>query len=55
MLGHTSLAIYYKTMFSMVQFHKYSLAELESLIPYEMEIYVQMLAEYVQSLEDNNK
>jgi hypothetical protein len=55
MLGHTSLAIYYKTMFSMVQYHKYSLSELESLIPYELDIYVEMLSEYIKELEDRNK
>lgn len=55
MLGHTSLAIYYKTMFSMVQFHKYSLAELESLLPYELDIYVEMLADHIKEQEANNK
>lgn len=55
MLGHTSLAIYYKTMFSMVQFHKYSLSELESLLPYELDIYVEMLSDHIQEQEANNK
>lgn len=55
MLGHTSLAIYYKTMFSMVQFHKYSLTELESLLPYELDIYVEMLSDYIKEQEANNK
>lgn len=55
MLGHTSLSVYYQTLFSMVQHHKYSLTELESLIPYELDIYVDMLASFLKQLEDKNK
>jgi hypothetical protein len=55
MLGHTSLAIYYQTLFSMVQHHKYSLTELESLIPYELDVYVEMLASFLKELQDQNK
>jgi hypothetical protein len=39
----------------MVQHHKYSLTELESLIPYELDIYVEMLAAFLEKLEDKNK
>ena len=39
----------------MVQHHKYSLTELESLIPYELDIYVDMLATFIKQLEDTNK
>jgi hypothetical protein len=55
MLSHTSLSVYYQTLFSMVQHHKYSLTELESLIPYELDIYVDMLATFLKQLEDKNK
>lgn len=30
-------------MFNLVQLHKYSIAELENLIPYEWDLYVDML------------
>jgi len=35
-----------------MQHHKYSLAELEDMIPFEREIYIQML---VQHLEEEQK
>lgn len=37
----------------MVQHHKWSLEQLESMIPWEREIYVQMLIDYIE--EENNK
>ena len=36
-----------------MQHHKYSLIELENMIPWEREIYVDMLAEYIK--EENKK
>ena len=33
--------------FSMMQYHKYSLTELEEMLPFEREIYIQMLIEYI--------
>ena len=35
-------------MFSMMQHHKYSLTELENMIPWEREIYVDMLVEHLK-------
>lgn len=35
-------------MFAMVQHHKYSLTEVENLYPYERDLYVDMLAEYLE-------
>jgi hypothetical protein len=37
----------------MVQHHKYSLTELESMVPWEREIYVAMLSEYMK--DENEK
>lgn len=51
MLNHTNLAIYYQTTFSMIQHHKYSLTEIENMLPYELDIYVEMLASYIRSQE----
>ena len=50
MLGHNSLESYYQTLFSLVQHHKYSLTELEALMPYELDIYVEMLVKHVEEL-----
>jgi len=49
MLSHTNLFIYYQKIFGMVQHHKYSISDIESLIPYERDLYFDMLLEFIQS------
>jgi len=39
----------------MMQHHKYSLTELENMIPWEREIYVTMLVEYIKEENDRQK
>jgi len=39
----------------MMQHHQYSLTELENMIPWEREIYMTMLIEYVKEQETKNK
>jgi len=38
----------FETNFSLMQHHKYSLTELENMIPWEREIYVDMLVEHLK-------
>jgi hypothetical protein len=52
LLSHESLVNFYKMNFSLMQYHKYSLGELENMIPFEREIYVAML---VQHLEEEKR
>ncbi len=47
-LYHDNLRNYYKTNFALMQHHKYSLTELDNMIPWEREIYVNMLAQYLE-------
>lgn len=51
MLAHNSLESYYQTQFAMVQHHKYTLTELESMIPYELDLYLTMLVEHMKMVE----
>ena len=51
--AHTNLESYYKINFSLIQHHKYSLTELENMIPWEREIYVSLLEQYIE--EENLK
>ena len=37
----------------MMQHHKYSLSELENMIPWERDVYVSMLTQYIE--EENEK
>lgn len=52
MLSHNSLANMYHTNFSLMQYHKYSLTELENMIPFERDIYVQMLLAHLKEQEE---
>ena len=40
-------------MFSMVQIHKWSITEIENMLPWERDIYVDKLIQYVK--EENDK
>ena len=52
-MAHTDLASYYKTNFALIHHHKYSLTELEDMIPWEREIYITLLQNYIE--EENLK
>lgn len=55
MLGHNNLENYYQTQFALIQHHKYTLTELENMVPYELEIYLTMLVEHMKMLEKAQK
>ena len=52
-LCHNTLENYFITNFNMMQHHKYSLTELDSLIPFEKEIYVNLLVNHIE--EENER
>ena len=52
-MAHTSLESYYKVNFALIQHHKYSLTEIENMIPWEREVYVTLLRQYIE--EENLK
>ena len=52
-MAHESLESYFKTKFALMQHHKYSLTELENMMPWEREIYVTLLSQYIE--EENLK
>ena len=47
-LCHESMVNYYKMNFALMQYHKYSLTELEEMVPFEREVYVAMLIQYLE-------
>ena len=53
MLSPASLFNYYETNFALMQHHKYSLTELDNMIPWEREIYVNLLAKWIK--EENER
>tara|TARA_X000000368_G_C22601878_1_gene524040 strand:+ start:136 stop:309 length:174 start_codon:yes stop_codon:yes gene_type:complete len=52
-MSHEDLASYYQVNFALMQHHKYSLTELENMIPWEREIYLALLQQYIE--EENLK
>ncbi len=54
-LSHESMVNYYKTNFQMMQHHKYSLTELEGMIPWERDIYINMLMQYLEEERERQK
>ena len=47
-MAHTNLESYYKTNFALIQHHKYSLTEIENMIPWEREIYISLLQQHIE-------
>ena len=42
-----TLKAYYESTFAMMQHHKYSLTELENMMPWERDIYLSLLKDYI--------
>ena len=52
---HDSLANMYQLNFALIQHHKYSLTEIENMIPFERDIYVTLLKNYLEEQEEKLK
>ena len=52
---HDSLENYYKTNFALMQHHKYSLTELENMMPWERDVYVSLLLQFIKDEEARQK
>tara|TARA_R100000005_G_C4955881_1_gene174433 strand:+ start:675 stop:860 length:186 start_codon:yes stop_codon:yes gene_type:complete len=48
-MAHMSAESYYELNFSLMQYHKYSLTEIENMMPFERDIYVALLKNYLES------
>ena len=52
-MSHINLESYFKLNFALMQHHKYSLTEIENMMPWERDIYVGLLNQWVE--EENLK
>ena len=52
-MAHMDLESYFKLNFSLMQHHKYSLTEIENMMPWERDIYLGLLNQYIE--EENLK
>ena len=47
-MAHLSAESYYELTFSLMQYHKYSLTEIENMMPWERDIYVVLLKQHLE-------
>ena len=52
-MAHLKAESYYELTFSLIQYHKYSLTEIENMMPWERDVYVTLLKQYIE--EENLK
>ena len=45
---HMDLENYYKINFALLLYHKYSLTEIENIIPWERDIYIGLLQQHLE-------
>ena len=55
MLNHENLESHYLTNFGLMQHHKYSLTELNEMIPWERTIYLELLSNWLKEQEQKAK
>jgi hypothetical protein len=55
MLSHMTLIDYYRSMFALAQHHKYSIDTIESLMPFERDIYFEMLVEFIEQTKPKGR
>ncbi len=54
-MAHMSLESYFKLNFALMQYHKYSLTEIENLMPWERDVYVALLKQHLEEEELKRK
>ncbi len=54
-LSHETLTNHYMTNFQLMQHHKYSLSELENMMPFERDLYVSLLVKWVEEQNERQK
>ena len=55
MFSYDNIVNHYKVNYALMQHHKYSLAELESMIPWERYVYIDLLQEHIRKQEQDRR
>lgn len=55
MFSHDNVINFYKTNFALMQHHKYSLYDLENMIPWERYVFIDLLADFVKKQEQERR
>jgi len=53
--SHDSLANYFQTNFALLQHHKYSLSELDNMMPWERQVYIDLLLKFLDEEKEKIK
>lgn len=51
-MNYNSLGSYYDTLFTMKKYHQYTVQEVENIYPFERDIFIQMIEDYLRKLEE---
>tara|TARA_B100000287_G_C20625662_1_gene777702 strand:- start:1329 stop:1520 length:192 start_codon:yes stop_codon:yes gene_type:complete len=54
-LSHINLETVFRYNFSLIQHHKWNLSDIESLLPWERDIYIEMLIQHIKEQEEKQK
>ena len=54
-LSHDNLANHYQTNFAMMQHYHYNLSDLHEMLPWERQIYVEMLMQHIETENEKLK
>lgn len=47
-MAHIDLESYFRINFALMQFHKYSLTDIENMMPWERDIYLTLLKQHIE-------
>tara|TARA_Y100000992_G_C21227659_1_gene473758 strand:- start:195 stop:374 length:180 start_codon:yes stop_codon:yes gene_type:complete len=54
-MAHMDMESYYKLNFALMQYHKYSLTDIENMMPWERDIYTILLEQHIKDEEEKAK
>ena len=54
-MAHMNLESYFRLNFALMQYHKYSLTEIENMMPWERDVYVSLLQNHIKEEEEKTK
>ena len=55
MLSHEDLESFYRINFALMQYHKYSLTDIENMMPWERDVYILLLEQHLKDEEQKAK
>ena len=52
---HMDLEAYFRLNFALIQYHKYSLTEIENMMPWERDVYVELLKQHLKEEKEKQE